>query len=90
MNIVNRRSGLSRKQPQTSTEVEITLEQLFGLSLERMVTWVKRQKLQAQLRSLHGMADYFAWQQANGTAGLADAQKRIAVAKSDLRQLQEH
>jgi hypothetical protein len=40
------------------------------------------------LRSLEKQADYFAWQQQNGAAGLADTHKRIAMAKSDLRRLQ--
>jgi hypothetical protein len=90
MNVVNRRSGLAGRESQAWTIAEITVEELFGLSLERMVGWIKRQMLQAHLRSLHGMAEYFAWQQANGAAGLADAHKRIAMAKSDLRRLQDH
>lgn len=90
MNVLNKRSRLSSRESQAWNIADITVEQLFGLSLERIVGWVKRKMLQAHLRSLYGMADYFAWQQANGAAGLADAHKRIAMAKSDLRHLQDH
>jgi hypothetical protein len=89
MTVVNRKPESIGRDSRAWTIAEITLEQLFGLSLDRMVNWAKRRALQAQLRSLHGMAEYFAWQQENGSAGLADAHKRIAMAKSDLRRLQE-
>jgi hypothetical protein len=90
MNVVNRKPGRTGSESRAWTIAEITLEQLFGLSLDRIVNWTRRKMLQAHLRSLHGMAEYFAWQQENGAAGLADAHKRIAMAKSDLRRLQEH
>lgn len=90
MSVANKKSGRIGRASQTWAPAEITTEQLFGLSLDRIVGWIRRKMLQAHLRSLHGMAEYFAWQQENGALGLADAHKRIAMAKSDLRRLQEH
>jgi hypothetical protein len=40
------------------------------------------------LRALERQADYFAWQQENGAAGLADTHKRIVMVRADLQQLQ--
>ncbi|MEN3291525.1 MAG: hypothetical protein V7642_778 [Burkholderiales bacterium] len=71
-----------------SAAVELmTTEQLLRLSVAQFTRWFKRKMIEAQLRSLHSMAEYFAWQQENGSAGLADTHKRIAMAKSDLHRL---
>jgi hypothetical protein len=66
----------------------ITPVKLLSMSLDPVVRRVKCWLLRAHLRSLHRLADYFAWQQENGAAGLADTHKRIAMTKSDLRSLQ--
>lgn len=62
----------------------ISMTELFGLALAPMAKWARRQILKARLHSLHGLAEYFAWQEANGRAGLADTHKRIAETRSDL------
>lgn len=66
---------------------EMTIAGLLGLVLVPASRWIARKRLQMRIRSLQGLADYFAWQEANGRAGLADTQKRIALAKSDLHSL---
>jgi hypothetical protein len=65
----------------------VTMSNLFRMSLDPVVGALKRYRLQAELRSLRMHASYFQWQQENGAAGLADTQKRIAVAQSDLNAL---
>ena len=90
MSVANKKSVRIGGELGARSFADITFEQLFGLSLERITGWMKLKMLQAHLRSLHGMAEYFAWQQENGAAGLADAHRRIAMARSDLRQLQDH
>lgn len=68
----------------SNTRRDVTIGDLLGMIIAPTLCWWRRQVLQARLRSLHGLADYFAWQEANGRAGLADTHRRIAVAKSDL------
>jgi hypothetical protein len=67
---------------------EITATALLGLCIGYLNRRINSALLRAHLRSLEKQADYFAWQQQNGAAGLADTHKRIAMAKSDLRRLQ--
>lgn len=66
---------------------QVTVAQLLGLSLAPAVKWLHRQMLQARLRSLQQLAEYFEWQEQNGRAGLSDTHKRIVLAKSDLAAL---
>jgi hypothetical protein len=65
----------------------IRLTQLLGLSVDCIYRWIVSLRLRAQLRSLERQADYFAWQQENGTAGLAETHKHIAMLRSDLHRL---
>jgi hypothetical protein len=79
-------------RPQTlpsisSSRHNVTMAHLIQLSLRPVVGMVKRYQLQAELRRLRKHASYFQWQQENGAAGLADTQKRIALAQSDLNAL---
>lgn len=60
---------------------------LIGLSLAPVAKWVRRQILQARLRSLQGLAIYFDAQIENAQAGLADTHKRIALARSEINAL---
>ncbi|MEN3296217.1 MAG: hypothetical protein V7642_5470 [Burkholderiales bacterium] len=85
-----RRAGnhlLVREEDVSTTEL-IRLSELLGLSMDCICRWIRSLRLRAQLRSLQRQADYFAWQQENGAAGLADTHKRIAMVRSDLHQLQ--
>lgn len=68
---------------------DVGLRQLLGLVLAPALRWVRQRILQARIRSLHGLADYFEWQEANGRAGLADTHKRIALARSELNALEK-
>jgi hypothetical protein len=65
----------------------VTMSHLFRMSLMPLAAAIKRYRLQAELRRLKMHAGYFQWQQENGAAGLADTQKRIALAQSDLNAL---
>ena len=69
------------------TRQSLTLVQLLSLSLAPLIREIKRKKLQAEVRSLSGLAEYFEWQERNCRAGLADTHKRIALAHSDLNAL---
>lgn len=86
--ITNRSAGRLGRQPSIRGGSDISATELFGLCPGLCYRWVQSVLLRAHLRSLERLADYFAWQQENGAAGLADTQKRIAMAKSDLQRLQ--
>jgi hypothetical protein len=66
----------------------IGLLPLLGLCLAPIIRQARARALRVELRTLHLHADYFQWQQQNGAAGLADAHKRIAIARADLAALQ--
>lgn len=66
---------------------EMGLQALIGLALEPVAKRVRRWRLEARLRSLQRLADYFEWQETNGRAGLADTHRRIALTKSDIARL---
>lgn len=68
---------------------EMDLRQLLGLVLAPASRWGSRRMLKAHIRSLQGLADYFEWQEANGRAGLADTQKRMVLARSELNALEQ-
>jgi len=68
---------------------DMVLRQLLGLVLAPALRWVSRRILRARIRSLQGLADYFERQEANGRAGLADTQKRMALARSELNALEK-
>lgn len=65
----------------------VTIGDLFKLALAPPIRLLRRRMLQARIRSLHGLAEYFEWQEANGRAGLADTHKRMAPAESELNAL---
>lgn len=90
MIVANKSVTRTRQQIDERADEDITATGLLGLSLLLIVRWVESQLLRAHLRSLQRLADYFTWQQENGTAGLADTHKRIAMAKAELHQLQNY
>jgi len=49
--------------------------------------WISKKRLEAQLRKLAGLADYFEWQARNAREGMADTHKRMAIVRSDLNRL---
>lgn len=69
------------------TTQSMTFRQLLGLWLAPLDRAIRRHRLRVELRRLQMHAGYFQWQQDNGTAGLADAHKRIALVRSDLNAL---
>lgn len=75
----------SRRQDVFSQNVSV--RQLLRLSVAPAASWIRRCMLQARLRSLQRLADYFEWQEANGREGLADTHRSIALVKSDLNTL---
>jgi hypothetical protein len=80
-------AGAHRPQRRPSASAArqgVTMAHLFRMSLVPVAAAIKRYQLQAELRRLRVHASYFQWQQENGAAGLADTQKRIALAQSDL------
>jgi hypothetical protein len=88
MIITSKSEGRIGKQPSVRREDEISPAELLGLSLHCIYRWIDGLLLRSRLRSLERQADYFAWQQENGAAGLADTHKRIAMVRSDLHRLQ--
>lgn len=89
MIVANKSVRHPRQQADVHAETDINASGLLGMSLLLIVRWIESLVLRGHLRSLERLADYFAWQQENGAAGLADTHKRIAMAKSELRQLQD-
>jgi hypothetical protein len=81
-------AGRIERQRTIRSERDVSATELLGLCIGSLSRWIKGAMLRAHIRSLERLADYFAWQQQNGAAGLADTQKRIVMAKSDLRRLQ--
>jgi hypothetical protein len=87
MIVANKNEGRLGKRVSVRRAEEISAGELLGLSLNFIDRWINGIVLRSRLRSLEKQADYFAWQQENGAAGLADTHKRIVVARSELNRL---
>lgn len=68
---------------------DMGLRRLLGLVIAPALRWLSRHILQARIRSLQRLADYFEWQQTNGRTGLADTHKQMAIARSELNALEK-
>ncbi|MEN3366253.1 MAG: hypothetical protein V7606_3527 [Burkholderiales bacterium] len=88
MIITNQRAPRIREQARGGREESISMSKLLGLCLSCVSRGIESARLRARLRALERQADYFAWQQENGAAGLADTHKRIVMVRADLQQLQ--
>lgn len=60
---------------------------LFSGIFGPLCNWINRKRLEAQLRELVRLADYFEWQARNAREGMADTHKRMAIVRSDLNRL---
>lgn len=63
---------------------QISVMQLLALAMLPAARWLEKKKLQAEIKSLQGLAEFFERQEENARAGLADTHKRMAVARANL------